>query len=138
MPGDGRRAHRLCLGRPGTPLVKAANWLNHLELDWQSPIWGRSFEARASRNQLIRYDERGNGLSDRDVSEISKAAFVRDLETVVNTLNLRRFPLIGMSQGCAVSIEYAVRHPDRVSALILIVVATLEQRSLRAEPTRPH
>ena len=75
---DGARIAYASVGQ-GPPLVKAANWLNHLELDWQSPIWGRSFEARASRNQLIRYDERGNGLSDWDVSEISQAAFVRDL-----------------------------------------------------------
>ncbi len=123
----------------GPPLVKAANWLNHLELDWQSPIWGKTFEALAARHRLIRYDERGNGLSDWDVPEISQAAFVRDLETVVETLDLHRFPLIGMSQGCAVSIDYAVRHPTRVSALILIggyaagwrIGATPEERERR-------
>jgi pimeloyl-ACP methyl ester carboxylesterase/DNA-binding SARP family transcriptional activator len=135
---DGARIAYAAVG-DGLPLVKVANWLNHLELDWQSPIWGRTFEALASRNQLIRYDERGNGLSDWDVEEISQAAFVRDLETVVDTLGLDRFPVIGMSQGCAVSIEYAVRHPARVSALILIggyaagwrIAATPEERERR-------
>ncbi len=104
----------------GPPVVKAANWLNHLELDWQSPVMGKTLEALAARNTLIRYDERGNGLSDWDVPELSQAAFVRDLATVVDALGLSRFPLLGMSQGCAVSIDYAVRHPDRVCALILI------------------
>jgi pimeloyl-ACP methyl ester carboxylesterase/DNA-binding SARP family transcriptional activator len=135
---DGARIAYASVGE-GPPLVKAANWLNHLELDFQSPIWGRTFEALASRNRLIRYDERGNGLSDWDVEEISQAAFVRDLETVVDTLGLGRFPVIGMSQGCAVGIEYAVRHPDRVSALILIggyaagwrIAATAEERERR-------
>jgi pimeloyl-ACP methyl ester carboxylesterase len=104
----------------GPPLVKAANWLNHLERDWDSPIWGATFAALARRHRLVRYDERGNGLSDWDAQDISLEAFVRDLESVVDTLGLDRFPLLGMSQGCAVSIAYAVRHPERVSALILI------------------
>lgn len=104
----------------GAPIVKAANWLNHLELDWDSPIWGDLFHALAKNRTFIRYDERGNGLSDWEVSEISQEAFVKDLETVVDELELERFPLLGISQGCAVSIEYAVRHPERVSGLILI------------------
>lgn len=104
----------------GPPLVKTANWLNHLELDWQSPIWGDTFQALAANNTFIRYDERGNGLSDWDVPDISFDSFLHDLETVVDSQSLGRFPLLGMSQGCAVSIEYAVRHPERVSALILI------------------
>ncbi|RBP51066.1 alpha/beta hydrolase [Arenicella xantha] len=104
----------------GRPIVKAANWLNHLELDWDSPIWGDLFHALAKDRTFIRYDERGNGLSDWDVDEINQAVFVNDLETVVDQLELKKFPLLGISQGCAVSIEYAVRHPERVSALILI------------------
>jgi len=79
-----------------------------------------AFQALSARRTFIRYDERGNVLSDWDAAEISFAAFVRDLETVVEALGLDRFPLLDMSQGCAVSIDYAVRHPDRVSALILI------------------
>ncbi|KZM49194.1 alpha/beta hydrolase [Labrenzia sp. OB1] len=104
----------------GPPVLKAANWLNHLEFDWSSPIWGRSFSEIARRRTFIRYDERGCGLSDWDVKDLSFEAFVEDLEAVADTLGLERFPLIGISQGCAVSIEYAVRHPHRVSGLILI------------------
>ena len=102
----------------GPPLVKAANWLNHLEFDWDSPVWRHLFRGLAKDRQLIRYDERGNGLSDWD-AEFSFEMFVRDLETVVDTIGLDRFPLLGISQGCAVSVAYAVRHPERVSHLIL-------------------
>ncbi|WP_226577670.1 alpha/beta hydrolase [Acuticoccus sediminis] len=104
----------------GPPLLKAANWLNHLEFDWSSPIWGRSFAAIARQRTFVRYDERGCGLSDWDVDDLSFEAFVEDLEAVADRLGLERFPLLGVSQGCAVSIEYAVRHPERVSGLILV------------------
>jgi DNA-binding winged helix-turn-helix (wHTH) protein/pimeloyl-ACP methyl ester carboxylesterase len=104
----------------GPPLIKAANWLNHLEYDWQSPIWRPFLQALAGKYQLVRYDERGNGLSDWDVEDISFEAFVSDLECVVEASGLKTFPLFGMSQGCAVSIAYAVRHPARVTHLVLI------------------
>ncbi|MFV8819901.1 alpha/beta fold hydrolase [Haliea sp. E17] len=103
----------------GRPIVKAANWLSHLELDWDAPIWSPLFRELARDHQVIRYDERGNGLSDWDVADLSFEAFVTDLETVVDTAGLDRFALLGISQGAAVSIEYAVRHPERVSRLIL-------------------
>jgi DNA-binding winged helix-turn-helix (wHTH) protein/pimeloyl-ACP methyl ester carboxylesterase len=103
----------------GPPLVKTANWLNHLEYDWQSPIWSQLLHELAAQHQLIRYDERGNGLSDWDVEDISFEAFVRDLESVVEAARLDRFALLGISQGCAVSILYAIRHPERVSHLVL-------------------
>jgi pimeloyl-ACP methyl ester carboxylesterase len=103
----------------GPPLIKAANWLHHLEYDWESPVWSPLFRALAADHRLIRYDERGNGLSDWDVGDISFDAFVRDLETVVEATGRERFALFGMSQGCAVSMAYAVRHPGRVSHLIL-------------------
>jgi DNA-binding winged helix-turn-helix (wHTH) protein/acyl-CoA thioesterase FadM len=103
----------------GVPLVKAANWLNHLEYDWHSPIWSHLLHALAAERRLIRYDERGNGLSDWDVDDISFEAFVRDLETVVDAAGLERFSLFGISQGSAVSIAYTVRHPERVDRLIL-------------------
>ena len=103
----------------GPPLVKAANWLNHLELDWHAPIWAPLFQELARDHCFIRYDERGNGLSEGEASDISFEAFVRDLETVVDAAGVERFPLLGLSQGCAVAIEYAARHPARVSHLVL-------------------
>ena len=115
---DGARIAYATVGG-GPPLVKAANWLNHLELDWDSPIWAPLFRDLARDHCFIRYDERGNGLSDWDVADLSFEAFVRDLETVVDATTAGRFPLLGISQGCAVAIEYAARHPDRVSHLIL-------------------
>lgn len=103
----------------GPPLVKAANWLSHLELDWDAPIWSPLFRELARDRCFVRYDERGNGLSDWDVEEISFDVFVKDLETVVDELRLEKFALLGISQGGAVSIEYAVRHPERVTHLVL-------------------
>jgi pimeloyl-ACP methyl ester carboxylesterase/DNA-binding winged helix-turn-helix (wHTH) protein len=103
----------------GPPLVKTANWLSHLEYDWQSPVWKHLLHALAANHRLVRYDARGNGLSDWEVDEISFDAFVRDLESVVEATGLRRFALMGISQGCAVSVAYAVRHPERVSHLVL-------------------
>ncbi|WP_428410034.1 alpha/beta fold hydrolase [Hyphococcus sp.] len=104
----------------GPPLVKAANWLNHLEYDWQSPVWNHVFSSLTSKVRLVRYDARGNGLSDWNVDDFAIERQVDDLEAVVDALQLRRFPLIGISQGCAVSIVYAARHPDRVTKLVLI------------------
>jgi len=115
---DGARIAYGVVGE-GPPLVKAANWLNHLELDWDSPVWAPMFRELARDHRFIRYDERGNGLSDWSVADLSFEAFVDDLEAVVEGMGLERFPLIGISQGCAVAIAYAVRHPERVSHLIL-------------------
>jgi len=103
----------------GPPLVKTANWLNHLEYDWQSPVWSPLFAHIAIRHRLIRYDERGTGLSDRDVPGFSFDAFVSDLEAVVDAVGVDRFALFGVSQGAPIAIAYAVRHPRRVSRLIL-------------------
>ena len=118
LASDGVRIAYAEVGK-GPPLVKAANWLNHLEYDWESPIWCHLLRALASEPRLIRHDQRGNGLSDREVDDISFDAFVRDLESVVDASNLERFPLLGISQGCAISIAYALRHPHRVSRLVL-------------------
>jgi pimeloyl-ACP methyl ester carboxylesterase len=103
----------------GPPLVKTANWMNHLETDWHSSVWGHWFHKLARKHTLIRYDARGNGMSDWEVAEVSLEAFVRDLEAVVEAAKVACFPLLGISQGAAVSIAYAVRRPDRVSHLIL-------------------
>lgn len=103
----------------GPPLVKTANWLTHLEYDWESPVWSPLLQRLAEKNRLVRYDGRGNGLSDRDVGEISFAGFVRDLEAVVDTVKPERFAMLGISQGAAIAIAYAVRHPERVTKLIL-------------------
>src|SRR5262245_54088890 len=116
---DGTRLAYATIGS-GPPLVKAANWLSHLDYDWQSPVWRHWLVELSRRFQLVRYDERGCGLSDWDVSECSLDSWVDDLETVVDAVGLDRFPLFGISQGGPVAIAYAVRHPERVSHLVLL------------------
>jgi pimeloyl-ACP methyl ester carboxylesterase len=105
----------------GPPLVKASNWLTHLDYDWASPVWSHWWQALSEDRLLIRYDERGCGLSDWDVDEASFTldAWVADLETVVDTLGLERFPLLGISQGGPIAVTYAARHPERVSHLVI-------------------
>ena len=103
----------------GPPLVKAAHFLNHLQFDWQSPVWRHWMEAFSSEYTYIRYDERGTGLSDWDVENISLEAWVQDLAAVVDEVGLQRFPLMGASQGGPVAIRYAIEQPERVSHLIL-------------------
>jgi class 3 adenylate cyclase/pimeloyl-ACP methyl ester carboxylesterase len=103
----------------GPPLVRSAHWMGHLEYDWELPIFRHSLLDLAKSFTLVRYDARGNGLSDWDVGEISFDAWVSDMETVVDAAGLDRFPLLGYSQGCALSIAYAAKHPDRVSHLVL-------------------
>ena len=103
----------------GPPLVKAPNWLGHLEFDWRSPVWRHWWEELAKDHLLVRFDQRGSGLSDWSVEDVSFAAHVGDLESVVDALGLERFVLLGVSQGGAFAVEYAVRHPERVSELIL-------------------
>jgi pimeloyl-ACP methyl ester carboxylesterase len=115
---DGTRIAYATAGQ-GPPLVKAANWLNHLEFDWQSPIWGHLLRGLAEDHQLVRYDERGTGLSDRDVEDMSFESWVGDLGAVVDAAGLDRFALLGISQGGPVAIAYAVQNPGRVSHLIL-------------------
>jgi pimeloyl-ACP methyl ester carboxylesterase len=116
---DGVRIAYATAGK-GPPIVKVANFLSHLEFDWKSPVWRHVMEGLAEHRQLVRYDARGTGLSDRDVSDISFEHFVTDLGAVVDALGLERFPLFGLSQGGAVAIAYAIRNPQRVSHLILM------------------
>lgn len=103
----------------GPPLVKAATWLTHLTHDWDSPVWHHWLAGLSATHTLLRYDERGCGLSEWGVADISFEAWVDDLETVVDAEELETFPLLGLSQGAAVSIAYAARHPERVSVLLL-------------------
>lgn len=103
----------------GPALVKASNWLTHLESDAESPIWHHWVEALSRRHAYIRYDARGCGLSDRYPPDISLEAWVRDLASVVDALELERFALLGISQGGAIAASYAARHPERVSHLVL-------------------
>lgn len=104
----------------GPPLVRAGTWLTHLEHDWSSPVWRHWLTTLGQRFTVIRYDARGNGLSDRNPTDYSLDAMVADLEAVVDAARLPRFALLGMSQGGALAVEYAYRHPERVSDLILL------------------
>jgi pimeloyl-ACP methyl ester carboxylesterase/DNA-binding CsgD family transcriptional regulator len=103
----------------GPPLVRVGTWLTHLHHDWDSAIWKHWFEFQSSQHTLIRYDPRACGLSDGEAAQVNFNGVVSDLEAVVDHLELERFPLFGMSQGVATAVEYAARHPERVSCLIL-------------------
>lgn len=103
----------------GPPLVKAANYLNHLDFEWKSPIWAHWVAELTRHHTLIRYDERGNGLSSWNVTDFSFEAWVRDFEKLMEIVGPQRVPILGISQGGAVAIAYAARHPERVSQLIL-------------------
>lgn len=103
----------------GPPLVRAANWMTHLGYDIESPVWSHWVRDLAQGHTFIRYDERGCGLSDWEAGEFTFDDWVADLESVVGALGLERFPLLGVSQGGAVAVAYAARHPERVSKLVL-------------------
>ena len=115
---DGVRLAYSTVGQ-GPVLLRTAHWLNHLQHDWDNAVWGPMLRGLAAEHTLIRCDARGNGLSDWEVADISFDTWVSDLETVVEAAGVKRFALLGVSQSCAVSIAYAVRHPERVSRLIL-------------------
>jgi pimeloyl-ACP methyl ester carboxylesterase len=93
--------------------------MSHLEYDWDSPVWIHWLEELTRERTLITSDERGSGLSDWDVEDVSFEAWVRDLEAVADAVGLRQFPLFAMSQAGAVAVAYAARHPEKVSRLIL-------------------
>ena len=115
---DGVRLAYATLGK-GPPLVRAAHWMTHLEFDLESPVWRPWLTELSRDNTLVRYDQRGCGLSDREVGEISFDAWLADLEAVVEAAGLARFALLGASQSAALAIAYAARHPLRVSHLVL-------------------
>lgn len=103
----------------GPPIVRAATWLTHLDFDWESPVWRHWLDALGDGHTCIRYDERGCGLSDRELGELSVETWVSDLETVVEAAGLDRFALLGASQGAAIALVYAARHPERLTHLVL-------------------
>jgi DNA-binding winged helix-turn-helix (wHTH) protein/pimeloyl-ACP methyl ester carboxylesterase len=115
---DGINLAVACVGQ-GKPLVSIPTWLTHLEYDWQNTTRAPLWHFLAERFQLIRYDGRGFGLSDRAVTDISFTAFERDLETIVDALGLRCYALLGVSQGAATAIAHAARYPERVSKMVL-------------------
>jgi class 3 adenylate cyclase/alpha-beta hydrolase superfamily lysophospholipase len=115
---DGTRI-AIAVSGNGPPLVKASHWLSHLEYEWESPIWRPWCEALSRDYTLYRMDQRGCGLSDRGVADISFEAWVRDLEAMVDAVGLERFTLYGASQGAPIAIEFAARHPERVSRLVI-------------------
>jgi len=116
---DGVNLAMAVVGR-GTQLVCVPTWASHLEHDWDNPTRGELWWFLANRYQLIRYDGRGFGLSDRNVPEISPTTFELDLEAVIHALNLRRCAIFAISQGCAAAIALAARYPQRVAKLVLL------------------
>jgi pimeloyl-ACP methyl ester carboxylesterase/DNA-binding winged helix-turn-helix (wHTH) protein len=118
VSADGVRIAYASIGH-GPPLLKAANWMTHLGRDIESDVWRHWLEGLAGSHRLVRYDERGCGMSDWNVDGFCLDAWVDDLALVADAAGLERFPLIGLSQGGAVAVAYAVRHPERVSRLIL-------------------
>jgi pimeloyl-ACP methyl ester carboxylesterase/DNA-binding winged helix-turn-helix (wHTH) protein len=128
--GDGVRLAYAVAGE-GPPLVRAANWMTHLGYDIESPVWRHWVRDLSANRQFIRYDERGCGLSDWDATDFNFDDWVADLESVVEALGLERFPLLGVSQGGAVAVAYAARHPERVSRLVLCS-AYAQGRAVRA------
>jgi len=103
----------------GPPLLRAGHWLTHLEHDRQSPIWRPVIEAFGSFSTFVRYDQRGNGLSDRGVADLSLTHFVSDLEAVADAAGLERFSIYATSQGGPIALRFAADHPQRVKALVL-------------------
>jgi len=112
---------RLAYATAGTgyPLVRVAHCFTHLDFEWQGPTWHHWVKDMGRGCNLLRYDGRSTGLSDWEAKDVSLDAWVRDLETVVDAAGVEKFALFGHSQGGAIAIAYAARHPERVSHLIL-------------------
>jgi pimeloyl-ACP methyl ester carboxylesterase/DNA-binding CsgD family transcriptional regulator len=103
----------------GPPLIVVSCWLSHLQYDWHSPVWRHFLDQLGRFATVVRYDERGFGLSDWSVEDFSLAARLGDLEAIVAATGLARFAMLGMSGGSAVAMAYAIAHPERLSRLIL-------------------
>lgn len=101
----------------GPPLLVDSCWLSHLQFDWQSPVWRHYLVELGRIATVVRFDERGHGLSDRGVTDHSLDARVADLEAVADDAGLEEFAVLAMAQGGPVAIEYTARHPERVSRL---------------------
>ena len=115
---DGVRIAYATVGQ-GPPLVVAWGWVGHLEFEWNDPEWRAFLEGLAETRLLVRFDKRGTGLSDWNAEDLSIEGHGRDLETVVDTLGLGHFALMGISEGGPTAIIYTARHPERVSRLVL-------------------
>ena len=107
------------LSGEGPPLVMSATWISHLEHQWRSLSWRPWLDAFTREHRVLRYDSRGCGLSDRKIEDLSLENWVRDFECVVDAASFPRFVLAATCQGGPIAIEYAARHPERVSRLIL-------------------
>lgn len=103
----------------GPPLVRTAHALSHIDLEWDNPVWRHWWTALSAHHRLVRYDDRGSGLSQRDVPDVTFEKWVQDLETVVDAVSLDRFALLGFSRGGPVALAYTVKHPERVTRLVL-------------------
>ena len=129
----GRAASGRAAPGRGPVLVRAAHFLTHVEFDLQSPVWRPWLETLGRDRTLVRYDGRGCGLSDHPATPLCLDSWVADLEAVVDAAGLERFALLGCSQGGAVSVAYAARHPERVSALVLL--GSYARGLMRRHPT---
>jgi len=135
MSQDGGQKIRFCTSRDGVRLgfatcgtgptvITAAHWISHLRLDWDNPVRRSWLSMLSRRNTLIRYDPRGTGLSDRDCADFTLPRQIEDLEAVVEAAKCDRFALLGLWTGGAVAVNYTVRHPERVTHLVLHACAT--------------
>jgi class 3 adenylate cyclase/pimeloyl-ACP methyl ester carboxylesterase len=104
----------------GPPIVKAPNWIGHLELDWRNPGLAHLFDSLSARHRLVYFDARGNGLSDWDMKNVSFDLMVDDLECVFDTAGIERAPILAISQGCAIAAAFAAHAPERVSAIVMM------------------
>ena len=116
---DGTRLAYTITGE-GPPIVRSPHWLTHLEYEWDSPLWRPWTDEMSRSYSYLRMDERACGLSDWDVKDISFETWVRDFEAVVDAAGIERFALFGASQGSSIAVEYAARHPERVTHLVLL------------------